>query len=227
MKYVFFDTETTSLDLVDKISKDTNKIVKLKNAAEVIQFAGFITDDNFRIVDGFNLYCSTTELISEGAKNVHHITDELCNKLSKGMFLEDWLSNKKYHWLLSDPDICFVSYNIDFDKTVINQTLKKHGYEPVNFGRELTCLPKINTRGRFNMCMMKATKKALGSFKFLKLSEVVSKTVKATEREIEEQFKRACETLKIPNSSGVYHDALYDTYCMILVLYANLRYYCR
>lgn len=211
MKIVFFDTETTDLD----------------NKAEVIQFAGFVMNDDFKVIDGFNLFCSTTNFISDGAKKVHGLTEEIVEKNSNGNTLEDWLSYPKYNWMLTEDDVVFIAYNASFDKRLTNQTLVKHGYRSLNFGREVPCVPITNCQGRYNMCMMKAASSLYRSPRYLKLANARERGIPYGDDKLQKQYQIVCKKLNIPTYNAAFHDALYDAFVMMMLFYNNRARLCR
>ena len=116
MKYFLYDVETTGFTRRD----------------EVIQFSGYLLDDNLRNEHIINFYAYTQIESNPDALKVHHLDKKLLWELSQGKTFEEQIF--QYEFLFDAKDITFVGYNIPFDNRLVNQTLKNNGYEPFNFG---------------------------------------------------------------------------------------------
>lgn len=127
MKYFIYDTETTGLT----------------RSSEVIQFAGFVTDDNLSLLKSIDFYCYTQVPIDKQASEVHGITSNLLRELSGGRTFEDCFYETE---LSTEKDLIWVSYSTNgFDERMINQTLKQNGLSPYNFGKEARYLGDVTS----------------------------------------------------------------------------------
>lgn len=195
MNFLVFDTETTGLGAHD----------------EVIQFAGFLLNENLAPIKLYNFYCDTQQEISEGAYKVHQISKAKLKELSGGYTFED-----NFYKLLDyirELDVCWVAYNCPFDRRLINQTLKNNGLPQYNFGKELNLLSNVSNVSNF--CLLKAMRALLPGYKH-NLSTVV-KTLPWNEDDIKKAVTVLMSKLGINGNVG-YHDAIYDAYCTTLLL---------
>ena len=133
MKYFLYDVETTGFTRRD----------------EVIQFSGYLLDDNLRNEHIINFYAYTQIESNPDALKVHHLDKKLLWELSQGKTFEEQIF--QYEFLFDEKDITFVGYNIPFDNRLVNQTLKNNGYEPFNFGSKVTALTKSEGRHYFDL----------------------------------------------------------------------------
>lgn len=217
MLYFVFDTETTGLpDMKDRTKK---------NPYEVIQLSGFLLTEDFKVKQIVNLYCNVSSPISEGAYKVHGIDNKKLAKLSKGLTIEDHLANPKYSWLANPKDIAFIAYNIDFDKRMINDSLENNGYKGINFGREVNILPKVGSTGVYNMCLCKASKSAFGYRRYRKLVDVVSEKLPYTEEKINRGLNKLCDIFNVSREQNSFHDALFDSQALLLLLWKYIGYF--
>lgn len=201
MKYFVFDTETTGLGQQD----------------EVIQFAGYLLDDNFKFLTLHQFYCDTTVKINERALETHKITHAMLKKFSRDVFFEDYFTELKP--VLDTPDIVFVGYNVKFDIRLVNQTLTNQGYNAYDFGKKTTTLR--NTKGRYYFDLMAA----LQNFKFggkpVKLVNAVNTLLNV------EHTNTIYDKIanKLPYDSSMrYHSAIYDAFMTSALLqkYGNM-----
>lgn len=215
MYYFLFDTETTGLG-----SKD-----------EVIQFSGLLLRDpvaedgqsssstNLVLMKFYNFYCNTTQVISDGAYQVHGIDKNALVQLSEGKTFED----NFYPFLTSlrktieadktfnGNDVCWVAYNVAFDKRLVNQTLVQNGLPAFNFGKNNALFSKTN--GDSNVCLMNAITSLLG--KRRKLSEVIAYF--DLESQINKSFKVFADKCGIGDDIS-YHNAAYDVFASFVVM---------
>lgn len=217
MLYFIFDTETSGLpDMNDRLKE---------NPYEVIQLSGFLVTEDFKIKQVVNLYCNISKPISPGAVAVHGIDNKKLLKLSKGLTLEDHLVNPKYSWLTNPKDIAFIAYNVDFDKRMVNDSLKNNGYKGIDFGREVNILPKRGSKGVYNMCLCKASKAAFGYRRLRKLIDVVSEKLPYSETQINKGLDRICKGFGVSREQASYHDALFDSQALLLLLWKYIMYF--
>lgn len=197
MNYLIFDTETTGMGARD----------------EVIQFAGIMLDDNFNMKSLYNFYCDTQQPISSGAYDVHKIDKKLLKELSHGYCFED-----NFYSLLKsikDMDVCWIAYNSQFDKRLINQTLEDNGLPRFNFGKEIFKLRP--TSGTSNFCLLKAMKTLFPGKQKHNL-EAMTQKLPISKETIDKRFIKLAELVGHNNNIRGFHDALYDVYCSVLIL---------
>ena len=221
MKYMLFDVESTGLGLHD----------------EVIQFAGFLLQEDFATIEKIvNFYCDTDTPISAGALAAHHITATELHKRSGGVTFEQRYQILKD--IFDQDDITFITYNAAFDFRIFNQTLTNNGLAPYKF-------PPIETRlhksGRHSLCLMNAsTEVANGGRKRKNIETVLNKRVLTefynslningrlngiidpndTDRLLQAMnaiYASICKQHNLEDS-GTLHNALYDTFLSWLIL---------
>lgn len=205
MRYVIFDTETTDLK------------------GEVIQLSYMLLDDKLEVVDFKSFYCDTNEKISQGAFNVHGISNSLLEVLSKGKYLEDYL--------LKDPNMrsifiegtgcVFIGYNVKFDIERINQTLLPTG-SCLTTMFDTDSIDCSNESFNYSLDLMQCVKKQTRSGRFIKLSDATERITKFRIPDVDfeavyEDFKKK---FKIETLNQGYHDASYDVFYTYLLLLA-------
>lgn len=202
MKYLFWDTETTGLSFSD----------------EVLQIGGVLTDESFQIIDVINFYCDTVCPINPSAAKVNHLTFELVHTLSDGKTFED-------NWFplieKIGSDVCWIGWNDSFDRRMVNQTLKKIGLTPYNFGKSIKSLSSAS--GICNYDLMRG----IGDLKYngrkVKLVNAVSSLLNIPFSTIDELYNRNIKRFNIEAGA---HNADYDAFlCYLLfvgVMYGNI-----
>ena len=203
MKYVILDTETTDLK------------------GDVVQMAIIVLDDNFKVESFDSFYCNTDKIVSEGAFKVHGISNQMAKELSEGKFLEDYLlGNPKYKKLLFEPGVVFVGFNVMFDLNTINRVLMdKTG---VSFSSPIKCnsILNLDEKRRYCLDMMYYARRKTGMIKGLNLSKAVELIVEDVKgNELEDLYKQVSKYYNVKHSSHSFHDAAYDTYCTMLLLF--------
>lgn len=196
MNYFLFDVESTGM---------TNK-------DEVIQFSGLLFDEKFALKKFFNFYCDTQQTIDPGALKVHGISKEILKKLSDGKTFEDNFF-EMLKILEQYPDLCWVSYNIEFDKRLVNQTLVNNGLESFDFGKDL---PKfIKVLGKSNACLLQGMRMIFPGRGGHKLYQIVERLPYSKE-DIQKAFAKLAITCNLDPELS-YHNAAYDVYTSYLV----------
>lgn len=199
MKYVILDTETTDLK------------------GDVVQMAIMVLDENFRVESFDSFYCDTDKIVTEGAFKVHGISNEIARELSDGKFLEDYiLGNPKYKSLFFDPGVVFVGFNVMFDLNTINRVLMdKTG---VSFSSPLQCnsILSLDENRRYYLDMMYYARRKTGMVRGLNLARAVELLVKDVQ--VDEFYKQVSSFYKV-KAGHQFHDAAYDTYCTMLLLF--------
>lgn len=201
-KYVVFDVETTGLT-----SRD-----------EVIQFAGFILDENLHATSVVNFYSDTQAQISANAFNVHHLSKAKIHQLSEGKFFEDnWLSLIDE---LRQHQVVWVDWSRGcFDERLINQTLVNNGlpdyfHFPVETTREACLKNRISI---FNLMSALCHKLGRSSLKL----EAAANTLPYSKEQINRAYDIIFNIVPNCDSETRYHNALYDAF----VTYIIFKYY--
>lgn len=193
MKYFIFDTETTGLGSFD----------------EVVQFSGFLTDEDLNPQKFINFYCFTQVPVSAGASKVNGLNTTVLRQLSNGLTFEDqWLKLD----FINEPDLIWVSYNKGgFDTRMINNTLVHNGLPAHNFGTEITVLNQYSS-GVYTYNAFAAIKRRAFSGVNNKL-ETVAKSLPYSKQKLDDVFDKITS-----GKCARYHDALYDAFILMMVL---------
>lgn len=144
LQYLFLNVETTglkedSLELVENSqNNNTSKIIK---GDEVIQIGGILTNDSLEPKLTFCHFCDTSVPLSQEAYEIHGISLEYLRTYNKDIYLKEVI--KECLPFLYDSDLITIGYNIMFDITMINQTLRDFKNKP-EFGDffKLSFIPK-------------------------------------------------------------------------------------
>lgn len=119
MDYIFFDTETTGLQLVDKDQKSSLS----NNGDEVVQIGGLVADDQMKPKYVFCHFCDCLKPeVSEGAARINGISMREIRKYIPDVYLAQVMKEN-----LSDfygPDVTYAGYNTKFDMRMVDQTLR-------------------------------------------------------------------------------------------------------
>lgn len=196
MKYFIFDTEDTGLGTKD----------------EVVQFSGFLVDEECRLQRLYNFYCYPLVEFQQKAQQVTGLNKEILMELSKGRFFEEQFY--EYKTLLNEKNITWVGYNVSFDTRLINQTLKANGYPVHNFGRKVGTL--ANDYGTYNFDVLDVIASTYNKGIRLKLGAAVDKYCSKTLEQIQKEYVKIMQYAKI-NSEITFHNAIFDayaTYCL-------------
>lgn len=209
MKYFLYDVETTGFSRFD----------------EVIQFSGYLLDDNLRKERIINFYAYTQVDSNPDALKVHHLDKKLLWELSEGKTFEEQIF--QYDFLFNEKDITFVGYNIQFDNRLVNQTLKNNGYEPFNFGSKVTALTK--TEGRHYFDLMQPMSSMFNHGIKMKLSDTITQIKFKSIKELNEIYDIIFKNVGMPagfsadlakqNEISKFHNSLYDSFiywCLLL-----------
>lgn len=205
MRYVIFDTETTDLK------------------GEVIQLSYMLLDSNFEVLEFDSFYCDTNAKITQGALNVHGISNKLLEVLSEGKYLEDYLLKdpNKRSLFIDGTGLVFVGYNVKFDIERVNQTLLPTGKSLVTmFDTESTS--NLKESFNYSLDLMKLVKKELRLSRFAKLCDVTEwyTKKKIPEIDIEVMYEIYRDKYNLKSRGGTYHDASYDVFCTYMLLLA-------
>lgn len=198
MKYFFWDTETTGLGFSD----------------EVLQVGGILVDEKFGNPKVINFFCDTACPINPKAAAVNHLTFELVHKLSRGKTFEDsWVELTK---MLGD-DVCWIGWNESFDRRMVNQTLKKVGLAPYNFGNTIKDLSKAD--GVCNYDLMRGVCRVKNNGKAMKLMNAVTSFLSISVGEIDQIYEKNLK--KFDMETGAHH-ADYDAFLCYLLFVGTL-----
>lgn len=234
MKIVIFDLETTGLprkpDTLTEMRNFTNAenifpITRQINPndyvprGEPIQMSAIVCDFNMQSIEKFiSFYCMPTEPISDGAYRIHGISNSEIKSLSGGRYLEDYLFDDYKDIFLSKGNI-FMSYNIEFDKNVLLDTLE--GYSvPIDMGSTITSLDNLNENKNYNLCLMKAFSALKGILginngrRWTKLEEALRLL---NYDKLDVVYNNCIKRFNLDKSNG-FHSADYDTVAAWILL---------
>ncbi len=125
-QFIVYDTETTGLKKADI---DITLPATLRSRGdEVCQIGGLLLNDRMEPVRLFCHYCDTVAIeCSAGATEVHGMTMKEVRKYVRCQYLPMVLHDRvpEFFW----KDIIFVGYNIEFDQTMVKQTLSNTGVD--------------------------------------------------------------------------------------------------
>ena len=202
MKFVIFDTETSDL------------------RGEVIQLSYMVVDERFEIVEFDSFYCDTTMKITQGAFNVHGISNELLEVLSEGKFLEDYLLKdpNRRSIFIDGVGLTFMGYNVNYDIERMNQSLLPTG-KCLTSMVNTSSLVGLSEAFSYSYDLMKAAKDYLRVPKFIKLSQAVDFIVKRKNPDLDIDFLYELykEKFNLKTRGGTYHDASYDVFCTYML----------
>lgn len=120
-KFVVLDTENTGLERLQTGLLNTPTALKIRGS-EVCQIGGLVLDEQMVPIRLFCLYCDTVAADSSlVAYNVHGIAQRDVRRYLAGQFLPEVMT--VYLPELFDPNIIFIGYNIEYDMSMIAQTL--------------------------------------------------------------------------------------------------------
>lgn len=201
MKYFIYDTETTGLT-----GKD-----------EVIQFSGFLTDNNLKKLEIVNFYAYTEKPIHRDAQGVHGINKKALWYLSNNKTFEEQIYD--YDFIFEEKDLIFIGYNVGFDNRLVNQTLKNNGFNTINFGNKLNTISGIKT-GRHYYDLMIPLSHYLNNGVKMRLSNAVSKIKSRSMSELNVIYDYVFKNFGVSEYAGIskFHNALYDSFmCWVLL----------
>lgn len=199
MKYIILDTETSDLN------------------GEVIQMAFMVVNEDLDIEMFESFYCNTEQIISDGAFNVHHISNKMLKELSGGKWFEDYLL-KDYKKVFFDKGRVFTGFNIPYDLKRINYTLEYTGLS-LPAVRTATDLRRLDDNLVYSFDLMKTCRRKFNQIKGINLKECTDRLVSGT-LDVDEVYKYYCKKYGIRTSGNGYHDASYDVVCTYLLLVA-------
>jgi DNA polymerase III epsilon subunit-like protein len=152
MYYLLFDTETTGMGSKDEVIQFTGLLLRDLDPEELEEHRRLNKKSApIKMLKLYNFYCDTTRKIDSGAYKVHGIDKALLKELSEGHTFEDnFLSMINF---LKGKDVCWIAYNVAFDKRLINQTLSNNNLPKFNFGKNLALLSDV--KGTSNFCLMR------------------------------------------------------------------------
>jgi DNA polymerase-3 subunit epsilon len=153
MRYLYFDTETTSFPAAN--------IAPLEQQPHVVQLAALLTDTNDQAEHQLNyLIRPSGWTIHPGAQEVHGISLE--KAAAEGVPL--WLAINAFACLCQQADVV-VAHNIEFDLKVIGFEIQRLGLPDIFALKERCCTMKQTT----DICRLPG--KYPGKFKSPKLAE--------------------------------------------------------
>ena len=206
-KYLILDVESTGTSSND----------------EVIQFSGFLLDEDLMIESLVNFYAFTVKPISPEAYRVHGISTEQLYKLStydpgdgspvqRGCTFEQQLLLHTSE-LLTIENLTYVCYsNSYFDFKMINQTLRLQGLPEINFGNKCTSIHELKEPGTHHFDVMSALRQ-IGFFPGRQCNLTLATSLMEEEFGIKvaSLFRTLCQARNLSGNAKS-HDALYDAF---------------
>ena len=223
MRYFILDFEST-----DKVS----------TTADIIQASGFLVDEELNIKEVINDYILPSTPITKGAEEVHHISNEMIETLSDGYDIIDFVMDNR-HILCDSDDICFITYNAQFDLTLLMNCYKRavtrlvdegasrSNFPKLNFGNEVRSLRGINnkTNGNCYFCLMKGCRdlfrfrNSRNQLSYRKLGYVLDEKTDYNPDSIIQWLKDFCNRHEIETRKELdFHNSLYDSFVSLLIL---------
>lgn len=225
MSVVVLDVETTALpgskDYPANYIDYSNRRDKIYFKGEVIQMTALVCSEEDLTIERFiSFYCMPSEPISEGAFNVHKISNSAIVDLSGGKPLEEYLT-VDYKDVFYNKSNIYVGHNISFDSRVINNNLKDFWVEPIDFGNPVKSL--VNKSKSCTYCTMQNAKRLMRLNKNPKLTELVDRLgynefiPELNCTKIQFIVDGVCRNFNI-NNTGAFHNSDYDTICTWIAL---------
>lgn len=197
MKYIILDTETTDLN------------------GEVIQLSFMVLNNDFDVEMFKSFYCNTEELVSDGAFNVHHISNKMLEELSDGKYIEDYLLDE-YKDIFFSEGVVFIGYNVGFDLKRINYSLESTGLG-LPATRICPDLRRLDKKLAYQYDLMATCRRKLKQIKGLNLAEAVNRLV-PKKIDCDNVYRYLCDTFNVRTAGTNYHDASYDVACTYVLL---------
>lgn len=174
--------------------------------------------DDLKPVELISFYCMPTEPISDGAAEIHKISNSSIRELSKGKYLEDYLleprSKGGFSDIFTSKGNVYVAYNSKFDIGVINNTLAGYSME-IDFGRKIKTFMDFEESSNYNLCLMEAFRSVQGLPRNVKLAEALE-ILKFTK--LDSTYENVLKRFNKQSSSS-FHNADYDTVAAWSLLY--------
>lgn len=224
MKFIIFDTETTSLpkfrglpesSCLDKFNDRFVKGRPMIFRGEPIQVGGLVCDEELNILDIISFYCMPSEPISEEAFKVNGISNELIYRLAGGKTLEHYLGDV-YEDLFYNSNNVYIGHNVTFDMKCVNNTLLDYCNPPVNFGDKTTRLYGLDDSKSYYYDTMSSARSLLHLPKNPKLIDIVH----SLRPDLDLDHLAKVLLSKYHKSASVkFHDAVFDSICTWVVAY--------
>ena len=213
MRFVIFDTETTGLTQSDEVIQFAGLVVETTSEEEKQKMtAEGKTPKNLKLKNFCSFYCDTVKTINPEAQKIHGIDKETLKKLSENYTFED--NFFPFVESLGEQPKCWVAYNIEFDKRLVNQTLGNNGLPTFSFGKNIATIREENEDTNF--CLMNAMTSLNTAGKRRKLVDVVA-SLGYSKETIDKSFAAFAARCNMSEDLS-FHNAAYDVYCTYLVL---------
>lgn len=201
MKYVIFDTETGRM------------------YDDVIQLSYIVLDDNFSIIDFKSFHTLIDNLIHPDAFNVHHISNEMLDDLSKGLRLEDYLLNSPHKELFFGKDVVLLGYNVNYDIKSVANSLAPIGVE-MPIIKNVKSLRGLLPNAMYSLDLMQHFKAKHNLRNGFKLTDAIKTTLRDLPKDfdLDEFYNDLCSKFNVVPTSLGFHDASYDVVCTYLVM---------
>lgn len=148
--FIILDTETTGL-CKRKVAFPTEPASIEDRGSEVCQIGGLIVNEDMAIRRCFCHFCDTVAPNSSTqAFAVHGIDQRAVREYVEGQFLGEVLTS--YLPEFFGDDVIFIGYNVEFDLTMIGQTLDN---TPGIFTWRVCNTPVLSKRGRWSVDVMR------------------------------------------------------------------------
>lgn len=189
MKYFIFDTETTGLESDD----------------EVVELGGIYLDSEFRLMGGFHKYWLPLKPVTTQSQRVNNLSMADLSRLTDRFIEQDVYE-------IGQDDTVFVEWSSrGFDRLMVNQSLRLHGYPAIDFGRDVTRVrPALK---RQHILLQPIVVNGVLGGKTSRLREVSSTLLSAEEIALAESIVSG-----MPNGRATYHSAAFDAAITALLL---------
>lgn len=208
MKYIIADTETSSVTAA---------------IAEMYTFGAFSIETNsnglldFNTIKGIHRYFNTDKEVPGDAAAVNGLSRKLLLEKSNGDYLEDCY--KELDDYIYQPDAILAGYNVNYDRTVITNNCLRAGINPPKWKNVIDIMQE-------QKCLFKGTPyERIPRIKLVKAADVIFREKGLyTKQQLHNAFSILVEACGIPESSTIYHTALYDAFITMIILDRILAY---
>ena len=148
MTYIVFDVESTGLEPARTPLAHPSGLVF--RGSEVCQIGGLVLDSKMKPIKLFCHYCDIVAAESHPkAKEVHRIDMRKVREHLPGRFLPEILTKYVPEFFLEN--VLFIGYNVEYDMTMVKQTLSN---SPISFEASPLRSPLLPKGGRHSVDIM-------------------------------------------------------------------------
>jgi DNA polymerase III epsilon subunit-like protein len=205
---LFTDTETSSVQAA---------------IAEMYTFGAFSVETNdsgildFNTIKGIHRYFNTDREVPGDASAINGLTKKILMQKSNGDYLEDCYTELSDY--VYQPDAILVGYNTQYDRTVITNNLLRVGLEPPVWRNTMDVMQEQKP------LLIGTGYDRVARIKLVKAVDIIFREKNHTTKEqLRKVFDLMVERCGIADSSAVYHTALYDSFCTMMILDQILKY---